>query len=79
MFTASGEPSTRAEALEDSRWRQAMHHEYNSLMLNKTWHLVPPSSTHNLIDCKWVYRVKKNADGIVDRYKERLVAKGFKQ
>ncbi|KAK1613284.1 hypothetical protein QYE76_036957 [Lolium multiflorum] len=74
-----GEPSTRAEALEDSRWRQAMHHEYNSLMLNKTWHLVPPSSTHNLIDCKWVYRVKKNADGIVDRYKERLVAKGFKQ
>ena len=79
MFTATGEPSSLNEALEDTRWWQAMQDEYNALMENKTWHLVPPSSTRNLIDCKWVYRVKKNADGTVDRYKARLVAKGFKQ
>jgi hypothetical protein len=48
-------------------------------MDNKTFYLVPSSSTHNLIDYKWVYHVKKNADGSVDRYKARLVAKGFKQ
>jgi hypothetical protein len=79
MLAATGEPNTLTEALQDSRWNTAMHDEYKALIDNKTWHLVPPSSTRNIIDCKWVYRVKKNADGTIDRYKARLVAKGFKQ
>jgi hypothetical protein len=33
----------------------------------------------NIIDCKWVYHIKKCVDGTVDRYKAYLVAKGFKQ
>jgi hypothetical protein len=48
-------------------------------MENKTWHLVPYKKGSNLIDCKWVYRIKRRADGTIDRYKARLVAKGFKQ
>jgi hypothetical protein len=51
--------------------------EYNTLMDNKTWHLVPPTSTKNIIDYKWVYRNKKHVDGTIDRYKAHLVAKGF--
>jgi hypothetical protein len=53
--------------------------EYNALMCNKTWTLVPPISSHNINDYKWVYKVKYKADGTVDRLKARLVAKGFKQ
>jgi hypothetical protein len=64
---------------ERERNAQAMQDEYDALMDNKTFYLFPPSSTRNLIDCKWVYRVKKNVDGSVDKYKARLVAKGFKQ
>jgi len=56
-----------------------MHEEHNALVRNSTWHLVPPQHDRNLIDCKWVYKVKHKADGSVDRYKARLVAKGFKQ
>jgi hypothetical protein len=56
-----------------------MEEEYDALLKNKTWHLVPPNMSKNIIDCKWVYRVKKNADGTIDRYKARLVAKGYKQ
>jgi hypothetical protein len=79
LLTAIGEPSTLGEALDDVRWREAMNDEYQALMDNKTWHLVPPSSTRNIIDCKWVFHIKKNTDGTIDRYKARLVAKGFKQ
>ena len=79
MLSSTGEPCTLTGALDDSNWRKAMQEVYDALMINKTWHLVPPSSKKNLIDCKWVYRIKRRADGTVDRYKARLVAKGFKQ
>jgi hypothetical protein len=49
------------------------------LVRNGTWHLVPPQKGNNIIDCKWVYKIKINAYGILDRYKARLVTKGFKQ
>lgn len=53
--------------------------EYGALIKNKTWHLVLPTHNNKIIDCKWVYKVKRKADGSVDRYKACLVAKGFKQ
>jgi hypothetical protein len=56
-----------------------MDEEYRALIENRTWHLVPYKKGSNLIDCKWVYRIKREADGTIDRYKARLVAKGFKQ
>jgi hypothetical protein len=79
MLSSTGEPHTLSEALSDSNWRKAMEEEYNALIQNKTLHLVPPVRNKNLIDCKWVYRIKKKSDGTIDRYKARLVAKGFKQ
>jgi hypothetical protein len=76
---AGEEPITLQDALDDSSWRKAMMTEYEGLESNKTWHLVPPRSDVNIIDCKWVYKVKRRADSTTDRYKTRLVAKGFKQ
>jgi hypothetical protein len=50
-----------------------------ALLENDTWHLVPPKPGANVIDCKWVYKVKRKSDGNIDRYKAWLVVKGFKQ
>lgn len=79
LLSSTGEPCNIVEALEDSNWKQAMDTEYNALMKNNTWHLVPPQKGRNIIDCKWVYKIKRKQDGSLDRYKARLVAKGFKQ
>ena len=78
-MSISAEPENLQVALANPKWKHAMDDEYNALMENKTWHLVPHRKGINLIDCKWVYRIKKKADGTIDRYKARLVAKGFKQ
>jgi hypothetical protein len=53
--------------------------EYGALIKNKSWHLAPPMKGRNVVGCKWVYKIKRKQDGSLDRYKVRLVAKGFKQ
>ena len=71
--TSSDEPSSIAEAQGDPKWVAAMNLEHQALLRNKTWHLVPPPKSKNIVGCKWVYKVKRKADGTVDRYKARLV------
>ncbi|XP_071676767.1 uncharacterized protein [Lolium perenne] len=78
-YSSTGEPDGVREALADPKWKAAMDEEYMALKSNRTWHLVPSGAGKNVIDCKWVYKVKRRADGSVDRYKAHLVAKGFKQ
>eukprot|EP00253_Pinus_taeda_P035139 PITA_35139 len=56
-----------------------MEEEYNSLLENQTWDLVPLPSGRKLVPCKWVYRTKSAANGQITRRKARLVAKGFQQ
>ncbi|CAN6711752.1 unnamed protein product [Malus baccata var. baccata] len=56
-----------------------MQDEYNALISTGTWSLVPSHPSQNIVGCKWVFRVKKKADGTIDRYKTCLVAKGFHQ
>ncbi|WVZ94198.1 hypothetical protein U9M48_040119, partial [Paspalum notatum var. saurae] len=73
------EPSTFTEASSSPQWCAAMDAEFDALQRNKTWHLVSPSHGQNLVDCKWIYKIKQKANGTIDRYEARLVAKGFKQ
>jgi len=64
---------------EDPNWCQAMNLEFDALLKNKTWKLVPSIEAENIVGCKWVFRLKRKADGSIDRYKARLMVKGFHQ
>lgn len=56
-----------------------MQEEINALHSNTTWTLVPKSAGMNLVGSKCVYKTKLKANGTVDRYKARLVARGSSQ
>jgi hypothetical protein len=72
-------PTSRIVALNDLLLIQAMDDEYRALIKNATWHIVPPRPSLNVVSCKWVFKIKHKHDGSVDRYKARLIARGFKQ
>jgi len=61
------------------KWEVAIKAELDSLERSGTWRLVERPSNANVVDCRWVLRIKKNAAGEVEKYKARLVAKGFTQ
>jgi hypothetical protein len=67
------------EALGHPQWKQAMDFECNALLKNQTWSLVLHKAGSNIIDCRWVYIIKRKANGTIDRHNARLVTKGFKQ
>ncbi|KAL6418587.1 hypothetical protein ACFW04_011989 [Cataglyphis niger] len=56
-----------------------MKEEMNSLKKNKTWEIVNLSKKAKALENKWIYRFKKKTDGLIDKYKARLVIKGFTQ
>ncbi|GKV49000.1 hypothetical protein SLEP1_g55774 [Rubroshorea leprosula] len=73
------EPKTFSQAIKHEKWREAMRNDITALEKNGTWtiELLPPGKC--AIDSKWIHKVKFKLDGIVERYKAKLVAKGFTQ
>jgi len=75
-------PKTIDQALTsvDARhWRFALDAEYSQLVDALAWDLVDRKEAENVISGKWVFKIKRNADGTIDRYKARWVARGFTQ
>ena len=64
---------------EADQWKAAMTCEYQSLLKNATWKLVPLPKGRQAVGCKRMYRVKTNSDGTVAKFKARLVAQGCSQ
>ena len=76
------EPNTYKQAMKSpdaALWQEAAEEEINSLNANGTWDIVPLPEDRKAIGSRWVFKVKRNADGSVERYKARVVAKGCSQ
>ncbi|KAK2976688.1 hypothetical protein RJ640_004289 [Escallonia rubra] len=78
-LNAIHEPTSFHEAMKFQEWRDAMQSEIVALTTNNTWSLVPLPADKKTIGSKWVFKIKRRADGSIERYKARLVAKGYTQ
>jgi len=82
LLMENDEPRTYAEAMMDpdsEKWQSAMRSEIDSMGHNQVWNLVDPPEGVRPIECKWIFKKKRDMDGNVHVYKARLVAKGFRQ
>ncbi|KAJ4782637.1 Retroelement pol polyprotein-like [Rhynchospora pubera] len=77
--TVGKEPRYFGEAMNYKHWRDAMHAEIDALERNETWTIEDLPPKKKAIGCKWVYRIKYNSDGSIERYKARLVVMGNRQ
>jgi len=72
-------PKNMASVLHDPNWKYAMIDEYNALIKNKTWELVPRPPNVNIIQSIWIFRHKHNSDGSFEWHKVHLVGDGRSQ
>ena len=78
----SEEPTKYQEAISNpnsSKWSDAMDAKMRSLERNHVWELVELPTERKIISSKWVFKLKKDEDGNVERFKARLVPQGFSQ
>jgi hypothetical protein len=75
----SSDPQYYGKATGNPFWESAMQEEYNSLLENQTWYLVPLPFGRKIARCRWVYKTKSTVDGHISIYKSRLFVEGFQQ
>lgn len=73
------EPKSVSDAQESQEWTDAMQAEIDSLHDHDVWELVELPEGHKPVGSKWVFKLKTNTGGSVERCKARLVTQGYSQ
>ena len=72
-------PYSFEEAVQEPTWVDAMVDEYDSIIRNSAWEIVPRLVGKSIVGSRWIYKVKQAIDGSVEKYKARFFAQGFSQ
>jgi hypothetical protein len=73
------EPSFHGEALGEQVWQDAMTEEYQSILKNDVWDIVPRPEGKFVVTSKWIYKINHATDGSIEKYKAIFVVRGFSQ
>ena len=78
-LSSNFELGSYSEAVVIQKWKEAMDAELRALKSNGTWSLTTLPLGKHTMGCKWIYKIKYQADGTLEQYKAWLVTKGFTQ
>ena len=73
------EPTCFEEVIQKKEWADSMTEEYQSIIKNDVWEVVPRPKSKDVVSSKWLFKIKHAADGSIEKYKARFVARGFSQ
>ena len=73
------EPTCFEEVVQKKEWMDAMTEEYQSIIKNDVWEVVPRPKNKDVVSSKWIYKIKHAADRSIEKHKTRFVARGFSQ
>ena len=72
-------PSSFQEAVQQQDWVDAMVEEFDSIVQNNVWYVVPRPEDKSFVSSRWIYKVKQATDGSFEKHKATFVALGFSQ
>ena len=73
-------PKSHEQAItgpQKKQWEVVINKELQSLAANNVWELVDTPKGVNIVSNKWVFKIKRLPNSQINRYKARLVARGF--
>jgi hypothetical protein len=73
------EPTCFEESIQKKEWANAMTEEYQSIIKNNVWEIVPRPKSKDVVSSKWLFKIKHVVDGSIEKYKARFVTRGFSQ
>jgi hypothetical protein len=67
------------ESIQRKEWADAMTEEYQSIMKNEVWEIVPRPKDKYVVSSRWIFKIKNATDRSIEKYKAIFVARGFYQ
>jgi hypothetical protein len=68
------EPTNYEEVAGKKEWKDVMVEEYQSVVKNDIWDVVPRPKEKSVVSSKWIFNMKNDVDGSIEKYKARFVA-----
>jgi hypothetical protein len=79
MSISDTEPQTFVQAMDQQVWQEAMLEEYDSIVRNDVWEVVPRTVGKSIVTFRWLYKTKYVADDSIEKHKAQFVVRGFSQ
>lgn len=77
--TIQAKPSSFEDVVKEKVWKDDMDEQYESIVINDVWDVVPRPNGKSIVTSKWIFNIKHEIDGNIEKYKERFIARGFSQ